>query len=175
MADDKEMTGEEAADAAETQQSNWTIKYVPLRTRTLARSNAQRAHKSVAQWLEWAVELAAHHQGQGATLPPIGGLPVPSVGQPPADSSNSAGQLAPELVALARLAVDLTPPGKDSAAMRTMRSVVKRRAMALLLEANHGQPVPTKRANKRLPAPKHPEDAAVDRRYAGPPESRDPR
>lgn len=144
MADD-EIRSDDLADA---EQANWTIKAVPTRTRILARACATRAHKSTAAWLEWAVDIAAERQGQSAVLAPVG-QGAPARGQPPADSSDSAGQLAPELVALARLAVELTPPGKDSAAMRTMRSVVKRRAMALLLEANGGQPVPTKRANKK--------------------------
>ena len=133
-------------EAAEERAGNWTIKQVPLRTRLRASAAARKAGQPMWQWLEGAVELAAAQQEQNTVTPPgpteannhtkRGQLSlVPSAGTQliPVDNQPQPRRL--ELHDLVQMARAMTPPDKDSEAMRLARSLIRDRLKVLRDEA----------------------------------------
>lgn len=126
-----------ADDAADARVDRWTVKNVPLRTRLLAMSCARRAGKPAGQWLAAAVDLAAERQGHGTVMPP-----------PPAPAAAPVVAIG-ALERLAALAVLVTPAGRDSAAMRAVRSLIHAEARAM--RADQGRTTITSRADRAPP------------------------
>jgi len=105
----------------------WTIKSIASEARDLAIMAARREQLTVGQWLERLIrqatagEFVADRQGA-----PLSGGQLVHVGSKTAPRSDHE-----ELDDLARMARSLTPPDKDSAAMRLARSLVVDRLKGL--------------------------------------------
>ena len=98
----------------------WTIKSVASEVRDLAIIAARKEGLTVGQWLERVIRAAtAESDGQSLIVSPPRSAPVSL-------QSDQVGLR--ELVAMAR---ELTPPEKDSEAMKLARSVVRDRLRAL--------------------------------------------
>lgn len=106
----------------------WTIKAVASETRNKVIAAARQEGLTVGQWLERRVNewledggpVRVSH-GQHGALVPV------SRGQPQLETRANHAELR-ELVQMAR---DLTPPEKDSEALKLARSVVRDRLKAL--------------------------------------------
>jgi hypothetical protein len=109
----------------------WTIKAVPTETRNKVIAAARQEGLTVGQWLErrvneWLADggpVRVSH-GQPATGQEL--VPV-SHGQPRSETQADHGELR-ELVRMAR---ELTPPDRDSEALKLARGVVRDRLRAL--------------------------------------------
>ena len=107
----------------------WTIKAVPTETRNQVIAAARQEGLTVGQWLErrineWLGDGGPVRVSQGQ---PGGALVPVSRCQPGSETRADHGELR-ELVRMAR---ELTPPDRDSEALKLARGVVRDRLRAL--------------------------------------------
>lgn len=104
----------------------WTIKAVPTETRNRVIAAARQEGLTVGQWLERRVN---EWLADGEPMRVAGTLVPVSRSQPRLETQANHA----ELRELAQLARELTPPDKDSEALKLARGVVRDRLRALRL------------------------------------------